>query len=398
MVLAEPVPVLDPHRLDRERAARTDHDSPLLGLDPDHIERFGLAADVDPAPLANGEMDDSAVVAERGSVNIDDLARNVGFGPEPFHQTGIIAVGHEADVLAVGLGRDIEPDLGRDSPHFGLGQSADREAQEIELLAGRAVEEIALVAALVGALVELDPAVIDQSPDIMAGRQAIGAKLARERDQVDELDALVARRARDRCPAAGIFVEEAVDHPFAEAGFIIEHIMGDSEPVGDRLGVVNVLPRAARAGPPDRFAMIVELERHSNDLGAALCSKRGRDRAVDPARHGDDDSGVTGTAAEVEIDIHRSCSALFTRISLLAARAGSRNRSGVVLWRDSKAIFSPPPASRSKSTSFWPCLTRANRQHRRSAAMPALVICRRARAGAKRSSNWAAPLPTTYQR
>ena len=81
----------------------------------------------------------------------------------------------------------------------------------------------------------------------MSGGEAIGAQLAGEGDQVDELHALVAGGARHRRSALRIFVDEAVDHPFAEAAFIIEHVMGDAEAVGDLLGVVNVLPRAAGA-------------------------------------------------------------------------------------------------------------------------------------------------------
>ena len=93
------------------------------------------------------------------AVEVDDLARRLGFRPQPLHQPRIIAVGNEADVLAVGLGRDLEAELGGDPPHLVLGQVAERKAQEIELLARRAVEEIALVAARVGALVKLDAAV-----------------------------------------------------------------------------------------------------------------------------------------------------------------------------------------------------------------------------------------------
>ena len=96
---------------------------------------------------------------EHPAVEVDDLARRLGLGPQPLDQPGIIAVGDEADVLAVGLGRDLEPELGGDPAHLVLGQVAQREAQEIELVARRAVEEIALVAARVGALVQLDPAV-----------------------------------------------------------------------------------------------------------------------------------------------------------------------------------------------------------------------------------------------
>ena len=69
-----------------------------------------------------------------------------------------------------------------------------------------------------------------------------------------------------------------------------------------------------------RLAMIVELERDADHLGAGLRGERGRDRAVDAAGHGDDDPGLARRAAELKIDPHWRClSALFTRISLLRA-------------------------------------------------------------------------------
>ena len=80
--------------------------------------------------------------------------------------------------------------------------------------------------------------------------------------------------------------------------------MGDAEPVGDLLGIINVLPRATGARSADRLPMIVELESHSDDLRARAGGKRGRDRAVDSARHGDDDPGVAHGAADLEIHLH----------------------------------------------------------------------------------------------
>ena len=175
----------------------------------------------------------------------------------------------------------------------------------------------------------------------MAGRQAIGAKLAREGDQVDELHALVARRAGHRRPAGGIFVDEAVDHAVAEAAFIIEHVMGDAEPVGDHLRVIDVLARAAGARSAHRFAMIVELQGDADHLGAGARGERGRDRAVDAAGHGNDDSGIAQGAAELKIDPQwRSLASIFTRISLLAPRPeASRRQRGGQNWRVSRRTF-----------------------------------------------------------
>jgi hypothetical protein len=50
--------------------------------------------------------------------------------------------------------------------------------------------------------------------------------------------------------------------------------------------------------------MIVELEGDSDHLGAAAGGERGDDRAVDAARHGDDDPSPGGGAIELEIGVH----------------------------------------------------------------------------------------------
>ena len=63
---------------------------------------------------------------------------------------------HEADVLAVGLVGDSEPELARDAAHLLLGHVAERKAQEVELRLRGGEEEVALVA------VEIDAA--DKAP------------------------------------------------------------------------------------------------------------------------------------------------------------------------------------------------------------------------------------------
>ena len=46
---------------------------------------------------------------EHPPFEVDDLARRGGFGPQPLDQAGIIAVGDETNVLAVGLVGDDQP-------------------------------------------------------------------------------------------------------------------------------------------------------------------------------------------------------------------------------------------------------------------------------------------------
>ena len=69
--------------------------------------------------------------------------------------------------------------------------------------------------------------------------------------------------------------------------------MGDAEPVADGLGVVDVLAGAAAARALHRLAMIIELERHADHLGAGVRGQRGDDAAVDAARHRHDDPRAT---------------------------------------------------------------------------------------------------------
>ena len=81
----------------------------------------------------------------------------------------------------------------------------------------------------------------------MAGREAIGAEIAGDAEQIGELHPLVAAHARDRRAPGDIIVGEAIDHAVAEAALIIEHIMRDAEPVGDGARIADVLPGAAAA-------------------------------------------------------------------------------------------------------------------------------------------------------
>ena len=150
----------------------------------------------------------------------------------------------------------------------------------------------------------------------MAGGEAVGAKLPRERHQVDELHPLVAQGAWHRSSPGGIFVGELVDHAGAEAAFIIEHIMGDAEPVADGLGVVDILARAARTAALHRFAMIVKLERHPDHLGARTRRHRRDHRRIDPAGHGDDDARLADWALKVEKD--RAWRRLYPKFTLSA--------------------------------------------------------------------------------
>ena len=51
-------------------------------------------------------------------------------------------------------------------------------------------------------------------------------------------------------------------------------------------------------------AVVVELQRHADDVVAGLLDEPGDDGGIDAARHGDDDARRGTRAREAEIDIH----------------------------------------------------------------------------------------------
>src|SRR5438552_1139157 len=84
------------------------------------------------------------------------------------------------------------------------------------------------------------------------------AKLARGREQVAEFDRLVAFDAWHRRLARDIARGEAVDHHFLEAAFVVEHVMGNADALGDRARVMDVLAGAAGTFAVGRRAIVVE--------------------------------------------------------------------------------------------------------------------------------------------
>src|SRR5690606_31888590 len=61
---------------------------------------------------------------------------------------------------------------------------------------------------------------------------------------------------------------------------------------------------AARTGAVRGGAMVVELQRHADDIVTLALEDRGDDGRVDAARHGDDHAGIFWTSWKVET-VHR---------------------------------------------------------------------------------------------
>src|SRR6202007_929179 len=143
----------------------------------------------------------------------------------------------------------------RKLPRFGLGLVAEREAQRLELLVRGGKEEIALIALLLARAIERAAAARERPRgDVMSGRQHLGAELARGREQIAELDRLVALDARHRRLAGRVALGEAVDHRFLEAALIVEHVVRNADVGGDAARIVDVAAGAAGALAMRRLA------------------------------------------------------------------------------------------------------------------------------------------------
>src|SRR5215472_7939013 len=230
------------------RLVRPHHHAPRRRIEAKHIERMPRG-DAEPTPLADGEVDDAGMGAEHAAGFVYDLARLGGARLEALDHLAVAAGRHEADVLAVVLFRNGKTETARQLARLRLGQVAEREAQQLELLPRGGKQEIALVALGVARAIERAVALGQPSGgDVMAGGQHARAELARGRQQVAEFDGLIALDAGYRGLSRHVAVGKAVDDRLLEALLVVEDVMGNADALRHRTGVIDVLPGATGAG------------------------------------------------------------------------------------------------------------------------------------------------------
>ena len=132
--------------------------------------------------------------------------------------------------------------------------------------------------------VQFGPLLSIHAAHVMAGHQGFGPQIPGHAQKVTELDRLVAPDAGNGRFAGQIAVGELLDHLFPEPAFVIQHVMGNTQRIGDPLGVVNVLTGAARPFASLGGAVIIKLQGHPDDLEALFGHQRRRGRAVDAAQ------------------------------------------------------------------------------------------------------------------
>src|SRR5258705_367900 len=114
----------------------------------------------------------------------------------PLHKGRVVAVGNEADLLAVWLVGDGKAKSSRLLAHLGLDQAADRKDGAGKLILRQREEEVRLVLARIGAALQ-QPATVCRllDPRIMACCDLLGAKPERAIEQRRKLQIAVAMGA-----------------------------------------------------------------------------------------------------------------------------------------------------------------------------------------------------------
>src|SRR5262249_39052055 len=214
-----------------ELALAAHHDAIALGVDRRDVEP-PLGRDAEPAPLAHRVAVDAAVAPEHAARGVDDLALTRQRARlRALHRARVVAVGNEADLLALGLLRGGEPERARALAHLGLGHRAERKVRGAELRLREPEQEVGLV------LVGIDRAPQPAQPGLWVAIDArvvprghrAGAEYLRALEQVLELEALIARHARDWRASREIGARELIDHLALEALAVVRDVEAHAE-------------------------------------------------------------------------------------------------------------------------------------------------------------------------
>ena len=201
-------------------------------------------------------------------------------------------------------------------------------------------------------------AVLDD-PRVVAGRQTGGSCALREREQLGEAEAAVARDARVRRLAAGVAAHEGVDDRAPELLAQVERDVRDAERVTRRPRRQHRVGRAARALRARPVRVEPEPQRDADRVGAR--SKQ-RDGAVDAAAHRNRDARRRARRAERRADgVRERVGRRASRRRPLLLPAGSARRA------DDRARARPPRRSGRRPPSGGRTPSRLRERSRRRA-------------------------------
>src|SRR5579863_468740 len=271
-----------------ETAASADRNVAAGSVDRAHVKRFARG-DTEAAPLSHSKVVDAGVAGERPPGIIDNPAGpdSVG-GRGALDVSGIVAVGHEADLLALGLIGINQPERSRARTGLVLGHRPKREQGPGQLALLQAEEKIGLIFSLIGRSTQPKDSVgAGCDPRVMAGRDEVRLKGARALPQAIELDLAIAHHARIRRAAAQVLGSKVVHHTGSEIRSQIDDVKGKIEPLRYPARVLEIVVRTT--GPSAaRFArrpLGRKPHRHPDDIVALVAEQRRGHGTIDSAGH-----------------------------------------------------------------------------------------------------------------
>ena len=268
----------------------------VLRAQLEDVERFPVGNAQSP-PLADRVTVHPLMLPQDVAGGVHDRAgagrpRAVG-GAAPLHERRVIAVGNEADLLALRLFGDRKVVGAGDPAHFLLVESAEREQGPRELGLGEFEQEIGLVLVAVRGLIEHEPPAprVASHARVVPGGDARGTRLFRQSQQPGELHPGVAADAGGGGQAGEVISDEGAHDLPLELLPEIGHVERDPQVRGHRAGVPQIVGGAAsiRAGIPGPAGrgMLPELHGETNQVAAGLLQEEGGDRTVHAPAHGD---------------------------------------------------------------------------------------------------------------
>src|SRR5579872_5728868 len=239
----------------------------------------------------------AGVLAQSAAAGGDDLAargslRRALLAQISLEKRRVVAIGDEANLLAIHLIGDWQSQAAGDLAHFGLIQLADRKQRAGQLRLRQAEEEVGLILACVHAFAQLIASGgVARNAGVVSGRNLRGANRIGHLQKLIELDEVVAKRAGDGRAPGQILADEGSDHLLLEALLEIHHVVGNAQALGYVAGVVDIIDGAATAaaalgGNLGKAPLVPELHGESDDVVALAREQAGNGGAVDTAAHG----------------------------------------------------------------------------------------------------------------
>ena len=210
----------------------------------------------------------------------------------------IVAVGHEADVLALGLRRRDEAAGTGQLAHLAFGQLAQRKQHMGQRVLGKVVQHVALVLGGVACPQKLPASRgrIPPAPGVVPRGHVVEPQLAAALLERLELQEPIAGNARVGRAALEIGVAEGAYHRRVESVAQIEGVVGNAEALAHRARIFHIARR-----PAGRFLVVPQHHRRAAHGIARFLQQQRAHGAIDAPRHRRHHAGRPGRHSRLPV-------------------------------------------------------------------------------------------------